>query len=424
MAKELNIVLPKSLKDLPEKDRQEILARIQEALKLPGTWSVPRSTNDEHNIWERNHDDLVADAEDQFYTMLVEAEAEALARLMDGLGLPTLGDLSKSFTDEFLAWENDYLEKGRGKVKISELVNRNRKKREQFIQWIRDAKALTKEQLQRVDNTLKEKLPKYAEKVEAFMVRGGYLGKIRNEAERENYATVGAYIDRVPETIQAATKEHIVLTQREKHKEPTKRDILPLTPQEVAAVEHATHSAADKVTEISEKHRAKVRQLVMLAKKERWTANQLAMKLYDTFAEHNRDWRRVAITELSFVVNDAYLSGLEEGARVIGMGSVNACKHCKKYVIGKEFTVIHTLPKHDTYETDMEQVWVGKTNYGRRVQEYRACIPMHPNCRCRWHRLSSFYKAGPDGKVVRKTTNELIQEERAKRGLPPDPNLT
>jgi hypothetical protein len=48
---------------------------------------------------------------------------------------------------------------------------------------------------------------------------------------------------------------------------------------------------------------------------------------------------------------------------------------------------------------------------------------MHPNCRCRWHRISRFYKVGNDGKLNLKSTAELIQEEREKRGMKPDPNL-
>lgn len=48
---------------------------------------------------------------------------------------------------------------------------------------------------------------------------------------------------------------------------------------------------------------------------------------------------------------------------------------------------------------------------------------MHPNCRCRWHRISRFYKLGNNGKLERKSTVELINEERAKRGLAPDKEL-
>ena len=105
------------------------------------------------------------------------------------------------------------------------------------------------------------------------------------------------------------------------------------------------------------------------------------------------------------------------------MGAVGACKHCEKLIIGKQVTFTKKPPKTDTYTGDVKTVWMGTTNYGRRVSEYVAAIPLHPHCRCRWHRISRFYKLGENGKLVLKDTAELINEERAKRGLAPDKSL-
>lgn len=427
MAKKVKLKLPKSIMDFDPQDREEVIAVLREALELPKVKVLPRSTGDEHNMWERNGDGLLGEAEDDFYQELADPWAETMADLFIALGLDLEGvDTEKAFSNDFREWEALVKAKGHGRSKMSDLIKANKKKRTQFLKWVQDGKAFTKAQLNKIDKLLREDLPNYAKKAEELAVRAGFIGKIRNQAERENFETLGAYIDRFPKTIEASRKEGVVLTTKHADKEKRKGKtvkVLPLTEQEQEAVVHATHHAGDKLTEISGRHRAGVRQLVMTAKKERWNAQKLAQELFDKFGEHNRDWRRVAITELSFATNDAYLSGLEENERVIGMGSVKACKYCKQYVINKEFTVTHKVPKKDTYHTDMKQVWAGKTNYGRRVAEYRACIPMHPNCRCRWHRISRFYKAGDDGTVKRKTTAELIQEERAKRGLPPDPNI-
>lgn len=437
MDRNIQIKLPKSILDFSEEDRAEVLATLREALALPEVVTLPRNQASEHNMWEPNHDPHVAELEDNLYRACTAWEAQCILRVIDSLNLPdpTTENLEKAFSPDFHAWEDGYIEKAKGKRgRISDLVHRNKERRQQFVDWVKQKSALTREQLAHIDKILRQDLPNFAKQAEDFAIRAGFMGKIRNEAERQNFETFGAFIDRFPSNIMRAEKEGVVLTirdkeakevQNKKQKTPTIKQItiLPLTPQEAEAVHYASISAGDKLTEVSEKHRARIKQMILQANKERWSAPELASKLYDTFGDHNRDWRRVAITELSFVVNDAYLAGLDEGERVIGMGSVSACKHCKQYVIGKEFTVRKSPPTQETYETDMLQVWAGKSNYGRRVQEYRACIPLHPNCRCRWHRVSPFYKTDGKGNLQRKTTAELIQEERAKRGLPPDPHI-
>lgn len=430
----MKVQLPKSLLELPDKDRDGIITVLLEASHLPKTVTLPRTEGDEHNIWTRNADQLQANAEDELYYELREAGLEMMYNLMTGMGFDELAkqlDLTKSFEPEYFAFEDELIKgKSSGRTKMSDFINNmskvTKEKKDRFLKWVNDGKALSRKQLTDLDKLLSARLPNYAKVAEKFITRAGFIGKIRGEAEKQNFEVTGAYVDRFPQTIELGRRENVVLTMREKEKatsEGRKVTILPLTEVEANAIEHASHHAGDKLTEISERHRAGVRQLIMTAKKERWTAQQLASKLFDKFGDQNRDWRRVAITELAFATNDAYLSGIEEGETVVGMGAENACKHCKQNVIGKQFTVRKHPPSEETYTTDMKEVWVGKTNYGRRVSEYRACIPQHPNCRCRYHRISRFYNVGNDGKLKLKSTAELINEERAKRGLPPDPNL-
>lgn len=423
MAK-INIRLPKSILDFPASEREQVLAVIREQMQLPTVKVFPRSTTDEHNMWARNMDNLLADAEDEFYNGLVFPWAETMGELISSLGLSLDDvDMKKALTDEFRSFE-DVLIKANdsGRTNMSDYIKGiSKKRREQFLKWADDGKALTTQQLQKIDGLLRSKLPAFRQHAEAYAVRAGFIGKIRNQAERDNFEVLGALVDRYPSTLRASRIEGFALTARQAHDE-TKRTgktvkVLPLTPLEEQAVAHGMMHAGDKITEISERQRAEVRQLVIRAKRERWTSSQLAQRLFDAFGDHNRDWRRVAITELSFVANDAYLSELEEGERVIGMGSVDACKQCAMLVIGKEF--IYTTKPH--YQ-DMKYVWAGKTNYGRPQKQWVPAIPVHPLCRCRWHRLSRFYKM-EDGKAKLKTTAELINEEREKRGMAPDPNI-
>lgn len=423
--------LPSGLLDLEDKDRNEILAVLFEAEKLPKTKILSRA-GDEHNIWAKNVDPLQAWAEDQLFNELAEEELNRFVNAMEAMGLP-LDEGSSPFSSEKSLEGFDLLKaKGSGRTKMSDLIQAGKKKREQFMKWVNDGKAMSKNQLRKLDDFLKQDLPDYAKKAEEYMVRAGFIGKIRNQAERENFEVVSAYLDRVPTAIKTSTEEGVVLTLREKQAFEAKEEkqgrkvkvkVLPLTPLEAESVKHATLHAGDKISEISDKHIAGVRQLVIQAKKERWEASKLSQELFDRFGDHNRDWRRVAITELAFATNDAYLSGLEEGDRVVGMGADNSCKHCKSLVIGREFILTHNVPSEESYATDMKFIWAGKTNVGRRLSEWRACIPVHPNCRCRWHRISRFYNVDKDGTFKRKTTAELIAEERARRGLAPDPNI-
>lgn len=425
------LTLPKSLLELPAKDRDEIVAVLVEASKLPKTRTLStKHAGDEHNMWARNGDPLLGEAEDTLYADLLEAEAENMAKVFLELGLPVKGlDLKKSFGEDFIAFEEELLLKskdnGRNRMSkwIDKLAGENRAR---VKKWAEDGKALTRQELKKLDDLLSTKLPDYAKKAEDFMIRAGFIGKARRKGDQEDLNLLGAVIDRFPASIQASRDEGVVLTVRHKEKMEAaghKVKVLPLTKRESEAIEHAALAAGDKMTEISERHRTGVRQLVIQAKRERWSAAQLAQKLFDKFGEHNRDWRRVAITELAFAHNDAFLAGCEEGATVIGMGALDACPHCKRLIIGKTFTVTHKVPKKENYKTDMDLVWVGKSNYGRRVPEYRAAVPLHPNCRCRYHVISRFYKVGDNGKLVLKSTAELIQEEREKRGMAPDPNL-
>lgn len=415
------IQVPKSVMSLPEQDRDAIMGVLAQAVRLPAVMPIyHESSGDEHDMWHSDPGSLLGQTEEAFYELLNEWNTEMMIDVFVALDLPTKGlDTSKALEFDLL--------KAKGKGKISELIEANRGKRQRFLQFIQDMNPFSKKQMKELDDLLKQKLPDYGKISEDFMTRAGFIGKIRNKAEQEAFETVGALVDRFPTTIKAAEKQGVVLTVKEQKKaasEGRKVMVLPLTPLESKAVQHASTHAADKLTEISQRHMAGVRQTVVRAQRERWEPLKLAQELFDQYGEQNRDWRRVAITELAFAANDAYLSGCAEGDTVIGMGADNACKHCKRLVIGKQFTVTHELPKN-TNEHESRFVWAGKTNYGRSTAAWIPAIPVHPNCRCRWHKVSRFYKPDPQGgdKPILKETWELIQEERLKRGMGLDPNL-
>lgn len=421
----LKITLPRELKSLPVAQREKLLGELQKALDIKAPTGAVARDAEEHNVWMRNEDELLGQAEDDFYLSLVNPWEATIIDVMDALELPitprNLTEIDKSFGEYY-----DLIKaKDKGRSKMSDLISVKKEERDKFLKYIQEGQDWSKTQLKKLDAILKQKLPEFGSLAEEFSIRAGFIAKVRDKADQERLNMVGAIVDRFPKTIKAAEKKGIVLTVREQEKAKAagKRvKILPLTPQELRAVDYASMQAADKITEVSDKHRAQIRQMIIRAHKERWSAQKLAQELYDQFADQNRDWRRVAITELAMASSDAFIAGCAEGDEVWVPPVPGACKHCVNLLEGKTFIVTHDPEKIGNGHA-FKYIWPGKSNYGRRAASWVPCIPLHPNCRHRYHKKSRFYETDASGKQQLRSLKDLINEERARRGLPPDPNL-
>ena len=431
----LKLTLTEGLKDLPQMKRLLLVEELRKALDVTASALVAHAQStappakEEHNVWARNDEELLADAEDALYLELLTPSMDAMACLIGALGLSNeTFDLQKAYTDEFTAYEDTLIKgKDNGRHRMSDLINLSKEKRQDFLKFLQEGSTWTKRKLAEVDKILKQKLPDYALIAEQFMIRASFIAKVRAQADTSDLDMAGAFIDRFPKTIKASQHEGLVLTLRDKERENAlgkKVKILPLQPQEVRTVEMADMRASAKLAEISDRHRAGVKEVILQAINGRWSAQQLAQALFDQFGDQNRDWRRVAITELAMASNDAYLAGCTEGAKVICNTVDGACKYCKEYLEGKEFTVTHDPKKMgNTHLQEMTYLWTGKTNFGRKLATWLPCVPLHPNCRHRLHQLSRFYAVDETGKPKLRPVNELIQEERVRRGLGLDPAL-
>lgn len=120
----------------------------------------------------------------------------------------------------------------------------------------------------------------------------------------------------------------------------------------------------------------KIRQKVSQAIKEGWSKGRLAQELH-VVGGWERDWRRVAETELQGAYNDAaILAAVKQqgpGAKVARIPETTACHDCKRLFLqdGKPiiFSVI-TLVKNGTNVDVPKPLW-------------KATIwPVHPRCRC------------------------------------------
>jgi hypothetical protein len=445
----VKIKLPSNIKDLPQRQRVKIADELMKALDV----AVPAKTtpDKEHNVWSRNDEPFLAQAEEELYELLVSSASNNMATLIAGLGLSNEAiNISKAYSNDFKEYE-DQLIKGKGKLpKLSELWELAKTKKQDFLKYIQGGSNWTKQKLRQVDLILKQQLPDYAKVAEEYAVRSAFIAKVRNTVDTEALEALGAYVDRFPKTIVASQKDSIVLTARESlyrphvntsivvteaeldadrarrtsNPTPQAYTILPLQPQEIRTVQNAEIRTADKLQEIAERHRKSVKQLVLQAINGRWSAQQLAQALFDNFADQNSDWRRVAITELAMASSDAFLAGCADGDTVWVQPVEGSCKHCKAYLEGRSF-IVTSDPKlmGNDHAQEMQYVWVGKSNFGRTLASWLPCIPLHPNCRHRYQKVSRFYNTDAVGKPTLKPVNQLIQEERARRGLQPDPRL-
>lgn len=160
------------------------------------------------------------------------------------------------------------------------------------------------------------------------------------------------------------------------------------------ALAWAGEHAAEHIRHLRERTRHAVAGMVMDAVVAGDQPATLATRLTGTFGTLNRDWRRVAITEVAAARAHGYLLGIPVGERVSWFAAPDACGHCAR-LHGREFTVTREPGNQRT------EVWPGKTNVGRAAslkrrdgtlrppeEVWRPTIPMHPNCRCRWVRVA------------------------------------
>lgn len=156
-----------------------------------------------------------------------------------------------------------------------------------------------------------------------------------------------------------------------------------LTPAEKEAAKWATRAAGLKLTQWADTIRNELRWEVAQAIRKRLTPKQLEQILHDRFEQYAADLRRVAITELNDAYQTGYLLTMKPGVVVEGVSAPDACSFCQEHINGKRYVV-----SHKSEVDEWKYVWPGKTNFGRKRQDWVPTIPSHPLCRCRWVEVS------------------------------------
>lgn len=166
-------------------------------------------------------------------------------------------------------------------------------------------------------------------------------------------------------------------------------------PQWTNTVMFAQQHAGELITNITQTQYKKIHDTLQNGIKNRVNHGELRDNLFDKFGEMNRDWRRIAETEIGTAMNNGKLitemERAKEGETIFmkGISSSEACPFCVSMVNNQ---IVVLLPEPPTTGDQVvvngetyTAIWPGKDNYGRaRANWWVASGTQHPHCRCTW----------------------------------------
>ena len=225
---------------------------------------------------------------------------------------------------------------------------------------------------------------------EWLATKAGMMGKVQANLEKQaTTSDASKLLAALPSTVDAAVQA-FQLSQPQK-----------------LALEFGALRAAENVRALSEAVRHQLRGTIMQHAEEQMMkvpgvpSEALQTRLVDQFANLNRDWRRIAVTEAGECQLNGFIASLKPGTKIKRVEQyANACSFCRK-IDGK---VVEVVSPDEKYKDGESSVWVGKNNVGRyaaprkrvgnvlvpRAPEEMWWIPAgtaHPHCRGRWVRV-------------------------------------
>ena len=153
------------------------------------------------------------------------------------------------------------------------------------------------------------------------------------------------------------------------------------SPQWRNAVDFAQQHAGELIVDLKQKQYTKIHDTLQTAIKNRNSHNELRESLFDQFGSMNRDWRRIAETEIGNSQNNGQLLTELENAKpdetifMEGISSVEACPFCRDRVNGTIVVLLDAPPSNGGDEVTVDgktytAIWPGKDNYGRRRADW------------------------------------------------------
>ena len=154
----------------------------------------------------------------------------------------------------------------------------------------------------------------------------------------------------------------------------------------------AEQHAGELITGLADNSRKRVISEIIQGQRERIGPRELETRLFRTYININRDWRRIAQTEIATNVNTGFvMTELNKGTKYLqGISGASACPFCKEYVDGQVVVIGDSSNStgfvfDKTLDKEVPYVWPGKSNYGRSRRDWWVSAgAQHPNCRCAW----------------------------------------
>jgi len=163
-------------------------------------------------------------------------------------------------------------------------------------------------------------------------------------------------------------------------------------PEWVNTVAFAQQEAGAMIVELTQTQFKAIHDTLQSAIKLRYDHRQLEESLYERFGNMNRDWRRIADTEIGNATNNGQLitelerkTDRDEVIYMKGISSGSACPWCRQEVNGK-IVVLLSDPLSGMDSVDIggvpyTAIWPGKTNFGRkRANWWVSAGTQHPHC--------------------------------------------
>lgn len=235
---------------------------------------------------------------------------------------------------------------------------------------------------------------------EWLAVRSGLMGKVQANMEA---AATAKQADKIlaalPSTVVAAAQQ------------------FDLAQAQRAMLEFASSRVAEHVQALADGTRHKLRALIASDLEQRTLGNlpagtsSLQTKLFDTFGELNRDWRRIAVTEAGEAQLQGLVASLKPGTRVKRVEQYKgACAFCRS-IDGK---VVEVVASNHPDKNPATMIWPGKNNVGRSASPRKRVgdvlvarepdemwwLPAglaHPHCRGRWVVIGELAAGGDSG---------------------------
>lgn len=226
---------------------------------------------------------------------------------------------------------------------------------------------------------------------EALATRAGLMGKVEVDHPGAGPEAIDNVLAAMPNTIAGAA----ALLGGE------------IPPAYMAALVFGRERAAENIRASNEQLRHAMKSIILQALQSDYShtagaefgaSQALQQRLFDAFGEHNRDWRRIAVTEAGEIKNQGFVALHAAGEFIKRVEQYRgACSFCRN-LDGRIFKVVDP---GDPDKDGAREVWAGKTNVGRSSSPNKRVdgelVPrlsselwwpasgvQHPHCRGAW----------------------------------------